>query len=77
MHTCEIGFFFSHLFIFLFLFFKLQLIYSGVSISAVQHSDPVTPISTFLVLILSSIMFYHKRLVIAPSAVQQDLIAYP
>jgi len=30
-----------------------------------------------LFLTLSSIMLHHKRLVIVPSAIQQDLIAYP
>ena len=36
--------------------------YNVVSISAVQHSDPVIHIHTFFFLIFSSLMFYPKRL---------------
>ena len=39
-------------------------------ISALQQSDPVTHIYTFLFLILSSIMVYPKRLDVVPCAVQ-------
>ena len=38
-------------------FIKVQLICSVVSISSVQHSDPVILVYTFFFLILSSIMF--------------------
>ena len=41
----------------------MQLIYSVVSVSAVQLSDPVIHIYIYLLfLVLSSIMFYPKRL---------------
>ena len=54
------------------------MIYSVVSISAVQHSDPVIYIYTYvLFLILSSIVVYPKRSDIVSPAVLQDLIAYP
>ena len=60
----------------------LQLIYHVLSISAVQQSDSVLYTHTYththiLFLILSSIMFYHKRLRSVACAVQQDLIPYP
>ena len=57
------------------------MIYNVLSIFAVQQSDPVIHIYMYiytltyvLFLILSSILFYHKRLDIVPCAVQQDLI---
>ena len=66
------------LFIYFFLnFTRIQLFYTVVSISVVQHSDPVTHIHAYIFLILSFIMFYPKRLDIIPCAVQKDLIAYP
>ena len=59
-------------------FIRVELIYSVVSISAVQHSDPVIYIYTYvLFLILSSIVVYPKRSDIVSPAVLQDLIAYP
>ena len=59
-----------------FKFFLLLLIYNVLSISAVQLSDPVihTDMHTFFV--LSSTMFYHKRLD-SFLCIQQDLIASP
>ena len=48
------------------------LIYTVVSISAVQHSDPVIHLYIYihiLFLIFSSIMVYAKRLDIVPCAV--------
>ena len=46
--------------------------------STVQQSDPVTHIYTYvLFLTLSSITLHHKWLDRVPSAIQQDLIAYP
>lgn len=46
-----------------------------VLISAVQQSDSVMHIHTFL-FIFFSIMIYLRRLDIVPYAIQQDLIAY-
>ena len=64
------------LFFNIYLFFiKVYLIYNVVAISDVQQSDLVIHIYTFLM--LSSSMFYPKRLDTVPCAVQQDLIAYP
>ena len=51
-------------FIFMYLFL-LQLIYSVVSISALQHSDPFIYIHSFSHT-LSSIMYYPKRFDISP-----------
>ena len=66
----------------LFLFFPTWMVYSVVSISTVQQSDPVSHTHTYiythiLFLTLFSIMFYHKWLDIILCVVQQDLIAYP
>ena len=42
------------------------------------HSDVASHTHTYIpFLILSSLMFYPKRLDIVPCAIQQDLIAYP
>ena len=59
-------YFLNYLFIY---FIKVWLIYSVVLISAVQHSDLSHTHIYNLFLILSSIMFYFKRLDIVPCAV--------
>ena len=64
-------------FYFIKIILKLWLIYTILPISAVQQSDPVIYIYTYCFLLLSSIMFHHKRLDIVPYAIQLDLIAYP
>ena len=52
------------------IFFKIIVdFYSVVPVYAVQHNEPVIYIYTFF-LILSSIMFYPKRLDIVPCAIQ-------
>ena len=63
-------------FLFTFFFIKVQLIYNVMSISAAQQSDLVIHLY-ILFLILSSILFYPKRLDRVPCAVQCDPIAYP
>ena len=52
--------------------------YSVVSVSVVQQSDPVIQIYTYILFqMLYCIMFYLKRLDIVPCDVHQNLIAYP
>ena len=51
-----------------FLKIKVELTYHVVPISAIQHSDPVVHVFTFFFLLLSSIMFYPKRLDRVPCA---------
>ena len=53
------------------------MIYNILSTSTVQQSDPVTHIHLILTLflIISSVMFYLKRLDVVPCAIWQDLIA--
>ena len=60
---------------FLFHILKLWLIYSVVSIFAVQQSDPSSYIH-ILFLICSPVMVCPRRPAVVPCAVRQDLVAY-
>ena len=62
-------------FLFLRVFFEVQLIYHVVPTSAVQQSDSVYIYIHFFMFF--SIMVYPRRLDIVPCAIQQDLIVYP
>ena len=57
-----------------FFFFEIWLVYSVVSISAVQQSDSVIHRHSFLMLFY--IMVYHRILNIVPCAIQWELFAH-
>ena len=64
------------LFFFFNVLLKHSLVYNVVLISAVQQSDSVIHIHTF-VFILFSIMVYHRILNIVPCAILWYLVVYP
>ena len=67
-----------HCVAFLFFFEKnfIVMIYSVLSISAAQPSDPAIHPYTFFFFTLSSIMLYHNWSDLVSCAIQQNLIAY-
>ena len=85
-HCCAKAYKFDHVsFVLWFLFFPLWLIYSVLSISTIQQSDPVIHNMhtfffshyPFFFSHYPSLMFHHKWLDVFPCAIQQDLIACP